>query len=333
MSRLLAPTLALFLAVGQAAAVGPNEVDDALTKMFSAAKAGDDQAAVDAATTVVAFGESAAPRLVSSLTTPNRTASEIAWALRCLKVLRSPLAKDPAFALCGHASAEVRGEAILTAAAVGGDAAVTLMLKLAGDPDAMVRRRAFDGLLQSDSTASEIIPVAARGILDPDTWVVIDAVQILDRFPVPADFSKDKVVEAVGAGVGRLEDHNAAAVFDFLVRRAGIQCGPILHRALDLKNTEVVVQALDAAGRVRLVSAITKISRLAKGSDRRVAKAAIECLSKINEAPSVPFLIDMLDGARDAEMIDAIAVALRGMTGMLHGTDVIAWRKWLAAQR
>jgi HEAT repeat protein len=325
-------TIAVLLAAMLAAtpSLGLNEVDDAVARLLVAARAGNDQNAAEAASSVIGFGDSAVSKLLDGISA--RTPSEIAWSLRCLRAIRTSRARDVAFAMCAHAYASVRAEAAILAGTIGGEAAVPLLIKASADRDATVRRRAFDGLVQTGSVAPELVAVATQGILDADTWIVVDSVMILDRIPASPDISGDRVLAAVSAAVGRLDDHNAAATLDLVVRRAGIHSGPLLMKALDAKKPAVVVEALDAAARLRLASAVPKVSRLAKSSDRRLAKAAIDCLARINDSSTIGFLVDLLEGAKDAELMDAIAVALRKMTGQLFGTDVSGWRKWLASR-
>jgi HEAT repeat protein len=130
--------------------------------------------------------------------------------------------------------------------------------------------------------------------------------------------------------VDRLDGRNATATFDLLVRRGGSKCAPAVESGLSSKNSLIVIAALDAAGKLRLASVVPRCKRLASGSERDLSKAAIECLSRINDPESVGFLVDLLESSRDPERTDALAVALRRMTGRLHGTDVAKWRAYLA---
>ena len=326
--RALALILVLDSVALSSPATGPDGIDDAITALYAKVRSGDDAAAAKAAATLASFGGSAASRLAASAA--DRTPPEIVWALRCLRAIGSTDGRDLAFGLCSHGNAGVRAEAVWTTSELGQETGVTLLLQAASDADAIVRRRAFDGILAHGIRAAGATEVASKGILDVDFWVVLQAFQILDQQPRVPEGSRDKVVVALGRLVPQLEERNAAAAFDLLVRRAGMACGPMIETGLDVTREAVVMAALHAARQLRLATVVLRVQSLAKGSNPLIAKAAIQTLASINDPNSVAFLVDLLASSREPGRVDAIAVALRTMTGRLYGTDVEKWRKYLA---
>jgi HEAT repeat protein len=309
-------------------AVGPDRVDDAITALFLAARAGDDQAAEKAAGALVTFREAAASKL--ALSVGGRTPQELVWALRCLREIGTPDGRNIAFALCSHEKAEVRIEAVFATNMLGGDAALPYLIQAAGDSDATVRRRAYDGITAHGTGSAEELEVGLKGVLDPDFWVLNQAFLILDKQPRPPEGGKDKLMAGLARIVPQLDERNAAATFDLLVRHCGEHCAPIIETAFGAKRVEVAIAALGAAGELRLGSVVRKVCGLASQRDVVVSKAAIECLARINDPDSVEFLVDLLAGAQDPVRVDALALALRTMTGQLFGTDVEKWRRYLA---
>jgi hypothetical protein len=322
--------LVLAVAAAPLAAAVTGGVEDAILALFRAARAGNDTVTMQAAASVAAFGPQAASGLVRSL--GDRSPAELVWALRCLREIGSDVAKEPAFALCAHADAAVRAEAVWASATLGGTSSVTFLQRSASDPDDIVRRRAFDGLLEYGCQADGTMPIAAKGVIDKDFWVVLQAFQILDHQKKP-ERGVDPVLVELSKYVSRLDDRNADACFDFFVRRGGPDCGTIVEAALSSKQPCVVVAALKAAARLRHAPALRLATRLAGDADVKIAVAAIDCLSEINDPDSVVVLVDLLERVRDEERTDAIAVALRRMTSRLYGTDVALWRKYLAKQQ
>jgi HEAT repeat protein len=318
--------LALLLVAAPCAA-GPSGVDDAILGLFRAAAAGNEPATMKAAQAVVAFGPEAASRIVESL--PGRSSVEIVWALRCLREIGSENAAQTAFSLCSHGDAAVRADAVWAAWVLGGEAAVPHLQKAASDSDDVVRRRAFDGLLEHGALTAGTLQIAANGVTDKDFWVVMQAFQILDRQRKP-ERGPDPVLVELAKIVSRLDERNSDAYFEFLVGRSGMDCGYVIEGALSSNRSCVVISALKAAGTLRLALVVTATSRLASCNDLPVALAAIEALSMIDRPESVPYLVDLLDRAKQPERLDALSVALRRMTGRLYGAEVAKWRKYLA---
>jgi hypothetical protein len=308
-------------------------IGESIEAMYAAVRAKDEAGAANAAAAIVRFGDEAAAAIVTSTT--GRAPAELVWALRCLREIGPAAAKDTVISLCDHSSAEVRAEAVWTAHGLDAAAATPALLRAAGDGDATVRRRAFDGLAQSPtaSRASGGLDVAVRGVVDADAWVILRAFEMLDHLPRGGEDGRtpDRVVEALARIVPELDDRNASAAVSTIVRRAGPRATPILVQALTAKRREVVIAALDGLGQVRASSALPAVHGLAGSADMDVAVAATKAIARTSEAASVPILVDLLEQARDPRRIDALAVALRTITGKLHGTDVAAWRKYLSA--
>jgi HEAT repeat protein len=205
---------------------------------------------------------------------------------------------------------------------------VPYLQRAAADPDATVRRRAFDGLIEFGCQADGTLAVAVNGVVDKDFWVVLQAFQILDCQRKP-ERGPDRVMVELAKIVDRLDERNSDACFDFFVRRAGADAGPVVQAALKSEKRCVVLAALKAAGRLRLAGAKPEATRLAGKPDLAVAVAAIDCLSLINDPDTLPILVELLDRAREPERVDALCVALRRMTSRLYGSDVSLWRKYL----
>jgi HEAT repeat protein len=315
------------LAAAPASARPSGGLDDAILALFRAARAGNDTATTQAATTLVSFGPAAASSLARSLS--DRSPQELVWALRCLREIGSDAVRDTVFGLCAHTDPMVRTDAVIASAMLGKAAAVPYLQRAAADPDDTVRRRAFDGILEHGCQADGTLVIAVNGVVDKDFWVVLQAFQILDCQRKP-ERGPDRVVTELARIVSRLDERNAEAYFDFLVRRAGADCAPVIEPALGATQPCVVIAALRAAGRLRLAAARLPATKLAKGSDIPVSVAAIDTVAQINDHDSLPALVDLLERARHTQQIDALAVALRRMTSRLYGTDVALWRKYLA---
>jgi HEAT repeat protein len=332
MKRVLVAVLALGCALAAPArSPDPDEVDEAVARLFAAARSGDERACMNAAGSLVAFKDVGASKLAGSL--EGRTAVELVWALRCLRAIGGPAAAGAASTLATHADAAVRAEAVWTAYDVSGAVAWEVLVSAARDGDPIVRRRAFDGLAQHACSKPGVAAVAIEGILDRDSWVMLAAFQILHAQPVAPDPKADPVIPGVTRILPRLDERNAKAAFRLLVRRAGQGCGAAIEGSLDAEREAIVLAALEAAGDVRLTAAVPRCARLASGSDLVVARAAIECLARINDPSTLPFLVDQLEQSRDRERTDALAAALRRMTGRLYGTDVPRWRVYLEQRR
>jgi HEAT repeat protein len=327
--RAAATLLAIVLAVGPAAAEWSGGVDDAILALFTAARAGNETATTQAASVVVSFGPAAAASLARSLS--DRTPQELVWALRCLREIGSDTVKDTVFGLCSHSDAAVRADAVIASGMLGKSAAVPFLQRAAADPDDTVRRRAYDGLIEYGCQADGTLVIGVNGVVAKDFWVVLQAFQILDGQKKP-ERGADRVVVELAKVVGKLDDRNAEACFDFLVRRAGADCGPVVESALGASQRCVVIAALRAAGRLRLASARLPATKLAKNSEIPVSIVAIDCVAQINDPDSLPALVDLLERATDPLQVDAVAVALRRMTSRLYGTDVSLWRKYLAGK-
>jgi HEAT repeat protein len=321
--------LALALAASAARAGTTGGLDDAIAALFRAVRAGDEVATTQAASALVARGPAGASELAKSLA--DRTPAELVWALRCLREIGSDAVKETAFTLCSHENALVRADAVTTAYVLGKASAVPVLQRAAADADDTVRRRAFDGILEYGSQAPGTLAVAVNGVVDKDFWVVLQAFQILDCQKKP-EGGPDRVLVELSKLVGKLDERNSEAYFDFLVRRGGNDGGPVIVSALEAARPCVVVSALKAAGRLRLAEATQRATRLAGSSDSATSVAAIDCLSHVNDPETVPILVDLLERVKDPERIEALCVALRRMTSRLYGADVALWRKYLAGQ-
>lgn len=318
--------VALALAASPASAGASGGIEDAILALFRAARAGNDVATAQAATALVAFGPSAAATLSRSMS--DRTAPELVWALRCLREIGSDAVKETVFTLCSHSDPGVRADAVSASWTLGKSASVPFLQRAASDPDDTVRRRAFDGLIEYGCQADGTLAIAVNGVVDKDFWVVLQAFQILDCQRKP-ERGPDRVMVELAKIVPRLDERNADACFDFFVRRAGADAGPVVEAALKSEKRCVLLSAIKAAGRLRLAAAKAEATRLAGKPDLAISVAAIDCLSLINDPDSVPILVELLDRAREPERLDALCVALRRMTGRLYGANVCCWRKYL----
>jgi hypothetical protein len=303
-------------------------VAGAVRTLLAAADGEDEQATNKAAKAVNALGEPAAAVLAGlpETTAPRR----LVWALRCLRVHGSSVGRDFAAALTKHADASVRVEALVTAADLMGDAVAPLCLAATKDADTTVRRRAFDGLLLVAAETKEAGAAAAIGVMDADFWAADVAVRILFNQPAPKAGEPDVLSSAVAQSAPSASRDAALSVYAFLARRSPKAARTAVERGLSSDRPEIRIAAVRTIAELRADDLASRAAALASDSEFKVAKAAIETVATLNDPSTLESMIDLLETAPDKARREAVAVALRRMTGKLHGYDVAAWRRELA---
>ena len=118
----------------------------AVTRFFADVRAGRDGAALASGREVLRHGRAAVSELLDGLN--DRTPREMAWGLRALGNLGDAAAVPVVARLCGHASPQVRADAVAAAGRLLGDDARGLLIQAVGDADVGVRRRAFDAVVR-----------------------------------------------------------------------------------------------------------------------------------------------------------------------------------------
>lgn len=314
---------------GQAPAGDPALL--AVRRLFEAAGGGVEAALMKAAEAVVAQGAAAVAPLTEGLA--KRPGAAIVWALKCLREIDAGTGAVSLSGLADHPEPAVRAESLLAGAALIGRDFLPVVRAAARDKETPVRRRAYDALLLIASPDPETLALVAGGLIEDDFWIASCVWRFFDVVPKPADGGSDPVIPALGSVAERVADAHAAPVFSFLAARGGAAAHPYVVQALRSRRPAILAGALTAAGTLRIQEAFDTAAATLDSRDRASALAALECLSQLKHPRSVPLLVDLLDSTRDQERKDAVAVALRKITGRTFGFDTAAWRKWLDSSR
>ena len=304
-----------------------NDAEESVARMFEAASHGDQRSLLTAAREVVSSGFGAIEPLYENLA--DRSATEIIWALKCLKQMGERAGKRALVDLCAHENPRVRQEALISGAILLRAEILPACFKAATDENVRVRRRAIDGLVSLDADHSDCIDVGFAGILERDFWISAQALKLLQAVPMPKKGQNDPVASRTVKLVTRMSDQTAERLFGLVAQRRSKNAARLVKVALDDGNDASKVGALAMATRMRKIDVNARARELLRLSATSVRRAAISYLAARKDQEAVDGLIDVLDEPRiDGKLRDDTAVALRRITGKLFGFDVSAWREY-----
>lgn len=254
---------------------------------------------------------------------------EMAWTIRILNGDGSPDAPKLARLHVDDADARVRGQALMTLADMGNATDVPAFLAHATDPDTYVRRRAFDGLVQHGPKADGAAAAALAALKDADGWVVQQAVLILEAQDKVGRGVEDPISRGVTDSIADIQPFAAEPALDILVRRGS--AGPAIVAALrNGVHRKTQLAALKCAVESKDPILARKLRPFAEGRDLELAQAAVKAVTSIEGMHALDWLVKRLEVESRPKVLDEVLVGLRGLTGRMYGTDLAAWKHYLA---
>ena len=305
----------------------------AVRGFFDAVRANKPKTSARRGKQVVDHGDLAVDPLLDGVR--KRSAREIVYALRAMGYLKNARTRSTVLALCAHESADIRAEAVVAGCRAHPSAMGPVLDFAVADPHHMVRRRAYDGVLSMElQQRQEFIGIAFRGIVDSDFWVRSRALRIISgALPAPTGEGEvDPVIAGAQAVMPQLGKDSAVPLFRILAKIRTKAMPDLVETGLRTGSIDAQVAAFGAAADLRLRDHGGVALRLLSSRSVVLANSAAAYLGRIRDRKSVPMLVDRLESTRDKGRREAIAVALRQITGRPFGYDVTRWRAWLDQQ-
>ena len=312
-----------------AQSTSPQKAAEAAVKGFlKTAAAGDVDGLEKAAQAVIAVRAEALPLLEEGL--HKRKPHEIVAILRLMRRMRAPGAAGTVLDLAAHRAAAVRAEVLVFCTLLDVPEIVPHLYRGTRDESVDVRRRAYDGLLKFEPRDQNALMAAVQGLFSRDFWIVGQAARFLATWPRPEN-GVDPLVRALGDKIRALDVLSAAPVFAILSKRMGDEVLPLVLRGMKSSKDVVALQAIKTAVNLKLKGAHGELQQLCQGRGE-AAVAATRALGTLKVWKATPTLVKRLSLTTNKKHREAIAVALRRITGKAFGYDSSKWEIFLSEE-
>ena len=301
-------------------------VSRAIADLRSACAAQNDEKLQTASDAITGLGGAAKEAL--SLLTKTGTEAEICLALRCLRAI------DRSFdcgleALLGHRAAAVRADAVVSLSMVHQEKAAPLLEKAFGDVDVMVQRRALDGLCEYAPHTPAAAEIIAAGLLSPDFWIGQRVLELLSQQDATRPGAVEALTRKLRGQLLRLRAGTAEKLYLQLAQTWGEASVPLIKAGLESSNDDAKWGALAAVEILKPENLFSPTLSLLDCRDERVHLRTVTVLGVYEDRRAFKGLVAALAAADSPAVRDAAAVALRRITGKLHGFDVGGWKREL----